>query len=78
MDSKVLYGMWDEVSRRYRDVLTGHRVEIRILDSEEPAPQADSRRSWADFDRRVGAITRGARIPGGRMYASTDFYESAD
>ena len=76
MEPRIIEGDWDDVSVKHAKDLRGHRVEIRVLEAGEKGRSRSE--SFAAFEARVGKITRGWRIPGGRLYTAEDFYESRD
>ncbi len=75
MHSNRFEGIWEDLTQRHSQALRGHRVEIRVLDG---ASETETTETWAVFEANVAAISRGWRIPGGRMYTAGDFYESRD
>lgn len=78
MNSRIFEGVWEDVARDHAQALKGHRVEIRVLDGREAGTPQTFEESWSEFESRVAAISRGRRIPGGRMYTAVDFFESRD
>jgi hypothetical protein len=75
MEPNSFEGVWEDVAKRYADALKGHRVEVRVLDSQK---STDKCSTWDRFESRIRKISSGWRIPGGRVYSAEDFYESAE
>jgi hypothetical protein len=77
MDSQSFEGMWEEISMRHGKDLQGHRVQVRVVDRAAPANRGSIQKSWNSFERKVGKLSRGRRIPSCRLYTSEDFYETS-
>ncbi|MBI5706672.1 MAG: hypothetical protein HZC36_06745 [Armatimonadetes bacterium] len=76
MDPRIIEGNWDDVSTKHAKELAGHRVEIRVLDEVKTGQK--KRGTWDDFEAIAREITKGWRLPEGKIYRAEDFYESPE
>lgn len=76
MEPRIIEGVWEDVAAKHASALKGHRVEIRVLAKEDKG--RSQLEKWHHFIAEVGKITKGKRIPNGRIYTAEDFYESQD
>jgi hypothetical protein len=72
----IFQGVWEDLSAKQANFLKGHRVEIRLLDGTEGTPEQTRNEVWADFEARIGEITKGWTFPNEQLLTAAAFYES--
>ncbi len=74
---QIIQGIWDELAPLHGAQLSGHRVEIRVLDSE-PLRQAVGDDAFQASMVRISELTKGAALISPNPLRAEDFYESAE